>query len=48
MIREEMTRLANQHGAVNLSQGFPDYPAPQAVKQAACDAILDDVNQYGR
>jgi aminotransferase len=45
MIRE-MTRLANQHGAVNLSQGFPDYPAPQAIKQAACDAILENVNQY--
>src|SRR5687768_5015187 len=42
----EMTRLANAHGAVNLSQGFPDFPAPEAVKQAACDAILADVNQY--
>ena len=42
----EMTRLANAHGAVNLSQGFPDFPAPDAVKQAACDAILADVNQY--
>ena len=42
----EMTRLANAHGAVNLSQGFPDFPAPDAVKQAACEAILADVNQY--
>ncbi len=42
----EMTRLALQHGAVNLSQGFPDFPAPEAIKQAACDAILADVNQY--
>ena len=42
----EMTRLANAHGAVNLSQGFPDFPAPDAVKQAACDAILADLNQY--
>ena len=42
----EMTRLANAHGAVNLSQGFPDFPAPAAVKQAACDAILGDINQY--
>jgi aspartate/methionine/tyrosine aminotransferase len=42
----EMTRLANQHGAVNLSQGFPDFAAPDVVKQAACDAILADVNQY--
>src|SRR5437763_943928 len=42
----EMTRLAHQHGAVNLSQGFPDFPAPEAVKAAACDAILADINQY--
>lgn len=42
----EMTRLANAHGAVNLSQGFPDFPAPDAVKQAACDAIQADINQY--
>ena len=41
-----MTRLANQHGAVNLSQGFPDFPAPEALKAAACDAILADINQY--
>jgi len=42
----EMTRLADQHGAVNLSQGFPDFPAPGPVKDAACDAIRRDVNQY--
>jgi aspartate/methionine/tyrosine aminotransferase len=42
----EMTRLALAHGAVNLSQGFPDFPAPEAVKQAACDAIAADINQY--
>lgn len=42
----EMTRLAQKHGAVNLSQGFPDFPAPDALKQAACDAILADINQY--
>jgi aspartate/methionine/tyrosine aminotransferase len=42
----EMTRLANRHGAVNLSQGFPDFPAPEALKTAACEAILADVNQY--
>ena len=42
----EMTRLANQHGAVNLSQGFPDFPAPESIKNAACDAILADINQY--
>lgn len=42
----EMTRLALRHNAVNLAQGFPDFPAPDAVKQAACQAILEDVNQY--
>jgi aminotransferase len=42
----EMTRLAVRHGAVNLAQGFPDFPAPDWLKQAACDAILADVNQY--
>ena len=42
----EMTRLAQKHNAVNLSQGFPDFPAPASIKQAACDAILADVNQY--
>jgi aminotransferase len=42
----EMTRLAQKHGAVNLSQGFPDFPAPESIKTAACDAILADINQY--
>jgi aspartate/methionine/tyrosine aminotransferase len=42
----EMTRQANLYGAVNLSQGFPDFAAPQEIKQAACDAILADINQY--
>jgi aspartate/methionine/tyrosine aminotransferase len=42
----EMTRLALQHGAVNLSQGFPDFPAPDLLKQAAADAIAGDINQY--
>lgn len=42
----EMTRLALAHGAVNLSQGFPDFPAPGAVKLAAQQAIGHDVNQY--
>ena len=42
----EMTRQANMHGAVNLSQGFPDFPAPADIKQAACDAINADINQY--
>jgi aminotransferase len=42
----EMTRLANQHGAVNLSQGFPDFPAPEPIKAAAAAAVMADVNQY--
>jgi aminotransferase len=42
----EMTRLARLHNAVNLSQGFPDFEAPQAVKDAACAAIQAEQNQY--
>jgi aspartate/methionine/tyrosine aminotransferase len=42
----EMTRLNQLYGGVNLSQGFPDFPAPAAVKDAACAAIRADVNQY--
>jgi aminotransferase len=42
----EMTRLAKLHNAVNLSQGFPDFEAPQAVKDAACAAIQAEQNQY--
>ena len=42
----EMTRLALRHGAVNLSQGFPDFPAPRDVKEAAKRAIDADINQY--
>ena len=42
----DMTRQANAHGAINLSQGFPDFPAPEAIKQAASEALFADVNQY--
>src|SRR3954453_137562 len=42
----EMTRLNQLHGGVNLSQGFPDFPAPSVVKDAACAAIQSDINQY--
>ncbi|MBA3713859.1 MAG: aminotransferase class I/II-fold pyridoxal phosphate-dependent enzyme [Pyrinomonadaceae bacterium] len=42
----EMTREALKHGAVNLSQGFPDFPAPEAIKRAAAEAITGDINQY--
>lgn len=45
----EMTRIFNARGdrpGANLAQGFPDFPAPEAMKEAACRAIRDDVNQY--
>ena len=42
----EMTRLSDLHGGVNLSQGFPDFPAPASVKAAAIAAIEGDINQY--
>jgi aminotransferase len=42
----EMTRQAIEHNAVNLAQGFPDFPAPEAVKRAAQEAVAADVNQY--
>jgi len=42
----EMTRLALQYHAVNLSQGFPDFPAPLEVKEAAIRAINEERNQY--
>jgi aspartate/methionine/tyrosine aminotransferase len=42
----EMTRIAHQHGAINLAQGFPDFPMPGPMKDAACAAIHGDINQY--
>ena len=42
----EMTRVAAEHGALNLAQGFPDFPMPEAMKDAACAAIHGDINQY--
>ena len=41
-----MTRLAARHNAINLAQGFPNFPAPDFLKDAACEAIQADVNQY--
>jgi len=41
-----MTRLARQHDAINLAQGFPDFPAPARLKEAAAEAVMADVNQY--
>jgi aminotransferase len=42
----DMTRVATEAGALNLAQGFPDFPAPDILKEAACEAIRADVNQY--
>lgn len=42
----EMTRIAGEHGAINLAQGYPDFPAPEPIKEAAAAAIREDVNQY--
>lgn len=41
-----MTRLATHHGAINLAQGFPNFAAPDVLKEAAARAIRDDINQY--
>jgi len=45
-IFEEMSGLARELGALNLGQGFPDDPGPQAVRARAADAVLDGDNQY--
>ena len=42
----EMTRVAREHGAVNLAQGFPDFACPDVLKEAATAAVHADVNQY--
>jgi aminotransferase len=42
----EMTRLANQYGAINLGQGMPDFEACPEIQEAACRAIRDGFNQY--
>jgi aminotransferase len=41
-----MTRLAREYDSLNLAQGFPNFPAPDALKEAAVRAIRDDINQY--
>ncbi len=45
-IFSEMTALAIEHDAINLGQGFPDFSAPSFIKQAAIQAIQNDINQY--
>jgi len=42
----EMTRLCIKYDGVNLAQGFPDFPAPASLKEAAKEAIDRDINQY--
>jgi aminotransferase len=42
----EMNRVAVEHGAVSLAQGFPDFPCPPELKQAVADAVNADINQY--
>ena len=42
----DMTRLSSTHGAINLGQGMPDFPAPEELKEAASRAIAEDHNQY--
>ncbi|MCA9549845.1 MAG: aminotransferase class I/II-fold pyridoxal phosphate-dependent enzyme [Myxococcales bacterium] len=44
----EMTRLALEHGAINLSQGFPDFEGPEAIREAAVEALRAGHNQYAR
>ncbi|MDP3749194.1 MAG: aminotransferase [Phenylobacterium sp.] len=45
-IFEEMSGLARQHGAVNLGQGFPDDPGPEAIRAKAAEAVMHGYNQY--
>lgn len=42
----EMTRLAYAHGAINMAQGYPDFAAPDDIKEAAVRSIREDHNQY--
>jgi aspartate/methionine/tyrosine aminotransferase len=43
---EVMSRLAREHEAINLGQGFPDAPGPEDVRRKAADAVMDGWNQY--
>ncbi|MDP1874371.1 aminotransferase [Phenylobacterium sp.] len=45
-IFEEMSGLARAHGAINLGQGFPDNPGPEALRRKAAEAVMDGYNQY--
>ncbi|HLG72021.1 MAG TPA: aminotransferase, partial [Chloroflexota bacterium] len=48
VIRDMTRQILQYHpeDGVNLAQGFPDFAAPEAIKEAACQAIRDDWNQY--
>ena len=48
IVWEEFTPLAKELKAINLGQGFPDWPTPTFCKEAAKKAIDDDYNQVGR
>lgn len=43
---EEMSGLAREHGAINLGQGFPDDPGPEAVRAKAAELVINGYNQY--
>jgi N-succinyldiaminopimelate aminotransferase len=43
---EVMSRLAREHAAINLGQGFPDDPGPEDVRRKAADSVIDGWNQY--
>ncbi len=45
-IFETMSGLARESGAINLGQGFPDDPGPEAIRRKAAEAVLDGYNQY--
>ncbi|MEO8926521.1 MAG: aminotransferase, partial [Caulobacteraceae bacterium] len=45
-IFEVMSGLARQSGAINLGQGFPDEPGPEAIRRFAAEAVLNGYNQY--
>jgi aminotransferase len=42
----QMSQMARKYEAINLAQGFPDFPCPEELKLAACEAIHNDINQY--
>ena len=45
-IFETMSRLAREHNAINLGQGFPDTDGPEDVRRVAAEALLSQSNQY--